>query len=67
MKGTLFILGMGPGDPELVTKKAGRILNSLSFIAYFCKKGEMGHARQIATPFIIHDLTELRFEYTLTT
>lgn len=67
MKGTLFILGMGPGDPELLTKKAERILNSLSFIAYFCKKGEMGHARQIATPFLIHELTELRFEYPLTT
>ncbi len=67
MKGNLFIIGMGPGDPELVTKKAERILHSLSLIAYFCKKGEIGHARQIAKPYLTYDSPELRFEYPLTT
>lgn len=67
MKGTLFILGMGPGDPELITKKTERILHSLSLIAYFCKKGEIGHARYIATPYLSNNETELRFEYPFTT
>ena len=60
---------VGAAESKLALQEwgAGRILNSLSLIAYFCKKGEMGHARQIATPFLIHDLTELRFEYPLTT
>lgn len=67
MKGTLFIIGMGPGDPELVTKKAERILHTLSIIAYFCKKSERGHARSIANAYLINTTTELRFEYPITT
>lgn len=67
MKGTLFIIGMGPGDPELITKKAENCLHTLSIIAYFCKKNEIGHARQIASPYLIKTPTELRFEYPITT
>ncbi len=34
MKGTLYGLGVGPGDPELITLKALRILERASVLAY---------------------------------
>ena len=34
MKGTLYGLGVGPGDPELITLKALRILDRTSVLAY---------------------------------
>ena len=34
MKGTLYGLGVGPGDPELITLKALRILQRTSVLAY---------------------------------
>ncbi|CAI3953500.1 MULTISPECIES: precorrin-2 C(20)-methyltransferase [Commensalibacter] len=67
MSGHLYILGMGPGDPELVTRKAERILRYISFYAYFAKKGEVGHARKIADDMIVSTQQELRFEYPITT
>ncbi|MDI2090931.1 precorrin-2 C(20)-methyltransferase [Commensalibacter oyaizuii] len=67
MQGKLNILGMGPGDPELVTRKAERLLRSHSIFAYFAKKGEKGHARHIAQEFITNTHQELRFEYPITT
>lgn len=33
MKGKLYGIGVGPGDPELITLKAKRILNSADYIA----------------------------------
>ena len=34
MSGTLYGLGVGPGDPELLTLKAVRILGLVPVIAY---------------------------------
>ena len=50
--GRLFILGMGPGDPELVTVRAARILGRVPAIAYFAKAGAEGHARRIAAGYL---------------
>ncbi len=66
-KGTLYSLGLGPGDPELVTIKAARVLGSVSVIAYFAKRGRPGHARTIADPHLRSGTKELRFEYPFTT
>lgn len=67
MSGHLYILGMGPGDPELVTRKAERLLREVPIYAYFAKKGEVGHARKIAEDIIVSTQQELRFEYPITT
>ena len=48
MPGTLFIVGLGPGDPELMTLKAARIIAAAPVIAFFAKRGRAGHARGIA-------------------
>ncbi|EHD14146.1 precorrin-2 C(20)-methyltransferase [Commensalibacter intestini A911] len=67
MNGHLYILGMGPGDPELVTRKSERILRQTVVYAYFAKKGEVGHARKIADDMLSSQHQELRFEYPITT
>ena len=65
--GTLTTLGMGPGDPELLTLKAARLLGTVPVIAYFAKHGRVGHARGIADAHVNPGAEELRFEYPYTT
>ena len=43
-KGTLFGVGLGPGDPELVTVKAARVIGAADVVAYH----SAGHGRSIA-------------------
>jgi len=52
MSGTLFGLGVGPGDPELITLKAVRILQSSPVIAYPAPDTGDSMARAIAAPHI---------------
>jgi len=44
MSGRLYGLGVGPGDPELLTVKAVRILGEADVIAHFAKAGRNGNA-----------------------
>lgn len=66
-KGTLFVLGMGPGDPELITLKAVRILGAAPVVAAFAKRGEKGYARSLAAPHLRQDAELLHFDYPITT
>jgi precorrin-2/cobalt-factor-2 C20-methyltransferase len=51
--GTLFGLGVGPGDPELITVKAFRTLLDTPVIAYPRKrKGSKSYAHRIAEAYI---------------
>ncbi len=65
--GTLYTIGMGPGDPELLTLKAVRILGAAPVIAFFAKRGRTGHSRSIAGTHVNPEAIELRFEYPFTT
>lgn len=65
--GTLYGVGLGPGDPELVTLKAARILKTAPIIAHFRKKGRPGHAWTIARTHLNGAATEAAFEYPVTT
>jgi precorrin-2/cobalt-factor-2 C20-methyltransferase len=65
--GTLHVVGVGPGDPELMTLKAARIIGSAKVIAYFAKRGRPGHARRIADGVIAAGTVEIRLEYPFTT
>jgi precorrin-2/cobalt-factor-2 C20-methyltransferase len=65
--GKLIGVGVGPGDPELVTLKAARTLRDADVVAFFCKRGEVGHARKIAAPHLRADVTELPLRYPVTT
>ncbi len=65
--GKLYGVGVGPGDPELLTVKAARVLREVPVAAYFAKSGETGHARRIADGYLGPDAEELRFDYPYTT
>jgi precorrin-2/cobalt-factor-2 C20-methyltransferase len=59
MSGKLYGLGVGPGDPELMTVKAWRLVSTAPVIAYLAANGEESTARAIAKPFIPEDVIEL--------
>jgi len=67
MSGRLHVVGVGPGDPELVTLKAARVLGRADAVAYFAKGGRRGHARTIAQRHLSSGVEELRFDYPFTT
>ncbi|MEL7254487.1 MAG: precorrin-2 C(20)-methyltransferase [Pseudomonadota bacterium] len=52
MSGTLYGIGLGPGDPELMTLKAHRLISGASVIAYPTLAGADSFARSIAASFI---------------
>lgn len=66
-KGTLRGVGVGPGDPELMTLKAVRMIAAAPVIAWFAKAGRMGHARTIAAQWLAAHHTELPMHYPVTT
>jgi precorrin-2/cobalt-factor-2 C20-methyltransferase len=52
MSGTVYGLGVGPGDPELLTLKALRILRAAPVIAYPAPETGDSFARQIVAPHL---------------
>lgn len=55
MSGTLYLIGTGPGDPELLTLKAVRLLASADVIAYPQKAGEPSLSYRIAEAHLNKD------------
>ncbi len=62
MTGTLYGVGVGPGDPELMTVKAWRLISTADVIAYLCANGKDSTARDIAKPFITEGTTEIAID-----
>lgn len=67
MTGTLHVVGTGPGDPELLTLKAVRVLAAAPAVAFFAKRGRPGRARTVVEGRIAPNAELLRFEYPYTT
>lgn len=59
MSGKLYGIGLGPGDSELITLKALRVLRECPVIAYPAPDDGESFARQIAAPFISEDQLEI--------
>jgi len=59
MSGTVYGLGVGPGDPELITLKALRILRAAPVIAYPAPETGDSFARQIVAPHLPGGQTEI--------
>jgi len=57
--GVLWGLGIGPGDPDLITLKAFRLLQSVDIIAYPAPEVGASLARQIAAPHIPKEAEEI--------
>lgn len=62
MSGTLYGVGVGPGDPELMTVKAWRLVSTAKVIAYLAANGGDSTARAIAAPFFADDVEELAID-----
>ena len=69
MSGRLYGLGLGPGDPDLVTIKAAAILASAPVIAYVTPLRVGGpapsFARQIAAPHLQGEKIEIPIPITM--
>nr|WP_281416952.1 precorrin-2 C(20)-methyltransferase [Ancylobacter lacus] len=60
-------VGVGPGDPELMTLKAVRALGEADVVAYFAKLGNDSHARRIAGDHMRPGVVEMPLGYPVTT
>ena len=57
--GRLFGVGVGPGDPDLMTVKARRIIESVEVVAYPIARRGPGVARRVVEPYLREDQIEL--------
>jgi len=60
--GKLYGVGVGPGDPELMTVKAWRLISTADVIAYLCANGKDSTARDIALPFLPKAVAEIAID-----
>ena len=67
MSGTLFGVGLGPGDPELVTVKAARVIAEADVVAYHSARHGRSIARRIAEPYLRPGQVEEHLVYPVTT
>jgi precorrin-2/cobalt-factor-2 C20-methyltransferase len=65
--GRLIGVGVGPGDPELLTLKAVRALGEADVIAHFAKTGSASHSRAIVARHLPLGVKELPLFYPVTT
>ena len=65
--GLLIGVGVGPGDPELLTLKAVRALESADVVAHFAKAGNPSNARATAEKYLRPAARELQLQYPVTT
>jgi precorrin-2 C20-methyltransferase/precorrin-3B C17-methyltransferase len=66
-RGTLWGVGLGPGDPELVTVKAARVIGEADVVAYHSARHGRSIARTIAEPYLRPGQTEEHLVYPVTT
>lgn len=65
--GTVYGVGLGPGDPDLLSVRADRLVRTARHIAYFRKAGRPGQARTLADCLMPDGVTEHAMEYPVTT
>ena len=67
MTGVLYGVGLGPGDPELMTLKAHRLISGARVVAYPALAGAESFARSIAAAAIAPQAREIVMEVPMTT
>ena len=65
--GRLYGVGVGPGDPELLTLKAARVLEAVPVVAYFAKRGNASNAHAVVAARLRAAQAELPLLYPVTT
>ena len=66
MSGTLYGVGVGPGDPELMTLKAARLIGAARVVAYPTLAGAPSFARAIAAGLIPAGCREIAMDVPMT-
>ncbi|GAB5901955.1 MULTISPECIES: precorrin-2 C(20)-methyltransferase [Mycobacteroides] len=66
-RGTLWGVGLGPGDPELVTVKAARVIGEADVVAFHSARHGRSIARSIAQPYLRTGQIEEHLVYPVTT
>ncbi|UVC10983.1 precorrin-2 C(20)-methyltransferase [Rhizobium sp. TH2] len=67
MSGRLIGVGTGPGDPDLLTVKAVKAIQSADVLAWFAKEGRRGNGRGIVDGIVRDGTIELPLYYPVTT
>ena len=63
---TIYGVGLGPGDPELMSLKAARLIAKAGVIAHFRKSGRPGNARAVVDGMLAPGVIEEALEYPVT-
>lgn len=66
MQGKIFGIGLGPGDPDLMTLKAARLISGAAVVAYPALAGAESFARSIAAGQMAEGALELRLDVPMT-
>ncbi|WP_141007128.1 precorrin-3B C(17)-methyltransferase [Nocardioides humi] len=67
MAGRFHVVGIGPGDPELITRKAERLIGAAAVVAFHAGVRKESHARRIAAHLIPAGAVEEELRYPVTT
>ncbi len=67
MTGRFHGVGVGPGDPGLITLKAARLIAEADVVAYHAGVGKRSNARRIAADLIPESAVEEQLTYPVTT
>lgn len=67
MTGNFYGVGVGPGDPELITRKAARLIEHADVIAFHAATGKESNARRIAAELFADGVIEEQLTYPVTT
>jgi len=65
--GKVICAGLGPGDPDLISLRAARVIGAARHVAYFRKEGRAGQARRIVEGMLLPGAVEYPMEYPITT
>jgi precorrin-2 C20-methyltransferase / precorrin-3B C17-methyltransferase len=66
-RGQITGVGVGPGDPDLITVRAARLITAADVIAYHCAAPGRSIARAAAEPYLRAGQTEEVLSYPVTT
>ncbi|SEV95095.1 precorrin-2/cobalt-factor-2 C20-methyltransferase [Aliiroseovarius sediminilitoris] len=66
MSGTLYGVGLGPGDPDLMTLRAARLIGAAKVVAFPTLEGGASFARSIAAHLIAKDADEIAMDIPMT-
>lgn len=65
--GTVWGVGIGPGDPDLMSLRADRLVRGTRHVAHFRKAGRAGRSRTTVAGLLRPDAVEIPLDYPVTT